>query len=207
MINTNKKSFFTILLCAIMVICSIPVSSNAITEDWNLDEITSGNYTYVVTEDGCSITKYKGKESVIEIPKVLDGCKVTGLASGAFLGNDEAESIIIPESVEEIGAWAFINCKNLASISVAEDNEKFCSQDGVMFNKDMTVLVKYPAAKQCEAYEVPNSVVTIAETAFCGASGITTVILPPTLKEIERYAFYQSSTESIIIPDSVETIG
>ena len=50
----------------------------------------------------------------------------------------------------------------LASITVDEDNPFFTSQDGILFTKNMTTLVKYPAARAGEEYTIPDSVLYVA---------------------------------------------
>ena len=61
------------------------------------------------TWNGNTITKYKGSSTNVVIPS-----RATAIASRAFEGNVKIESVVIPEKVASIGAYAFRNCTNLS---------------------------------------------------------------------------------------------
>jgi hypothetical protein len=81
----------------------------------------------------------------------------------------------IPKDVTAISADAFYDCINLMSIDVAEDNPAYSSEDGVLFNKDKTVLIQYPRGKK-GAYTIPDSVTEICGGAFYNCDGLTSLI-------------------------------
>ena len=117
-------------------------------------------------------------------------------------------SIVIPDSVETIGDLAFCNCRSLTGISVGENNKNYSSADGVLFNKDKTVIIQYPAGNQRDAYVVPGSVTSIGECAFYGCTGLTSITIPGSVTSIEEEAFYGcTGLTSITIPGSVTSIG
>ena len=64
-----------------------------------------------------------------------------------------------------IGRNAF-DSENLANISVSAENGNYSSEDGVLYNKEKTALVRYPAAKSDASFTTPRSVATIDENAF-----------------------------------------
>lgn len=66
---------------------------------------------------------------------------------------------------DEIG-WIFNNCPSLEFIDVHIQNPNYSSVEGVLFNKNKTTLVKYPAAKKGVEYNIPDSVTTIANYAI-----------------------------------------
>lgn len=55
---------------------------------------------------------------------------------------------------------------NLKEISVDEENEKYSSNDGVLFDKKKETLMYYPRAKQSTEYTVPNTVRYINNCSF-----------------------------------------
>jgi len=84
----------------------------------------------------------------------------------AFLNCTSLKSITIPSGVTEIGSGAFAYCTGLESINAAAGNGTYSSVNGVLFNKDKTELITYPAGKTDAAYAIPSGVITIEESAF-----------------------------------------
>ena len=80
-------------------------------------------------------------------------------------------------------------CTSLASISVASDNPNYIGIDGVLFNKDKTMIVVYPASKDGSEYTIPNSVTTIGEGAFYHCSLLASIDIPNSVTTIGEYAF------------------
>jgi hypothetical protein len=104
-----------------------------------------------------------------------------------------------------MGAFAY--CKNLTSISVAEDNAHYSSKDGVLFNKAKDTLILYPSGK-LGSYTISGSVTAIGDKAFRYSVGLTSVIIPDGVKTIGGAAFaYCKNLTSVTIPSSVTHIG
>lgn len=55
---------------------------------------------------------------------------------------------------------------SVKEIIVEEGHESYSSEDGVLFNKDKTVLLAYPDGKKDASYAVPDSVIQIEDGAF-----------------------------------------
>ena len=115
--------------------------------------------------------------------------------------------IEIPASVTSISASAFNYCTRLENINVADDNPNYKSVDGVLFNKSMTEILRYPLYKK-GAYEIPQTVIIVGEYAFHLSTGLTEVVLPSTLKDIKKCGFFNcSKLTELYLPSKVETIG
>ncbi len=93
------------------------------------------------------------------------------------------------------------------SYIVDENNPFFSSEDGVLFNKDKTVLIAYPGCNSRTEYIIPDSVTEIEEGAFVGSVNLEFIKLPNHLKTIPYGAFTYSSVSSIVLPQSVQYIG
>lgn len=65
-----------------------------------------------------TILRYRGTESKLTIPGVIEGMKVVGIGGGAFYGCSSLTSVVIPEGVTSIGGYAFRGCSSLASIVI-----------------------------------------------------------------------------------------
>ncbi len=117
------------------------------------------------------------------------------------------KTMTIPASLTDIdGNNMFYDCSGLQSIVVDPSNPKYCSVDGVLFNKDTTVLHGYPMDKPDIAYKVPSTVKKIESGAF-HCSKLQYCIFPEGLEVIEDMAFKFSSIRSFTLPKSLKTVG
>ncbi len=166
------------------------------------------DYEWEENEDGSvTITGYTGNGGDVVIPYVIDGKPVTSIGNWAFDSCIGLTSITIPDSVTSIGDGAFADCTGLTVISVDKNNESYTSEDGVLFDKNKTTLIRYPGGKK-GAYTIPGSVTSIGYVAFADCPGLTDVTIPGSVTSIDDGAFlYCPRLTSITIPDSVTSIG
>ena len=133
---------------------------------------------------------------------------VTSIGSSAFSGCSKLRSITIPNSVTSIGAWAFNGCTGLTAINVAMENQNYVSPDGVLYNKDKTTIICYPAGKKGNNYKIPDGVTEIGSIAFSRCSSLTSVTIPNSVTSIGSGAFNGcTSLTRVTIPKSVTKIG
>jgi len=88
----------------------------------------------------------------------------------------------IPASVTSIELEALAACPGLTAIGVDPANADFSSRDGVLFNKDQTLLIQYPAGK-AGSYIIPSGVTSISGRAFSGCTGLTGITIPDSIAE------------------------
>ena len=181
----KRKHIFTVLLFLI-TLCT-PLS--LLSQDFEMN--------------GTVLVRYNGNAAKITIPN-----RVTSISDWAFIGCSSLTSITIPPSVTTIGDGAFSWCSSLTSIIVDTKNSAYSSVDGILFNKNRTVIFAYPAGKQEKTYTIPTSVTSIGDSAFSGCSNLTSITIPPSVTSIGDVAFSGcSSLTSITIPPSVTSIG
>ena len=138
------------------------------------DSITSiGNFTF----HSCS-----------DLTSVTIGNSVTNIMAGAFFRCSSLTSVTIPDSVTNIDIGAFVGCSSLTSIEVGKNNAEYSSEDGVLFSKNKTELIRFPAGKN-GYYTIPDNVTSIADTAFYDCSSLTRVTIPDSVTTIGDWAF------------------
>lgn len=132
---------------------------------------------------------------------------VTILGKMAFTYCTNLASMKIPSTVTDIGPSIFRFCRNLEQIEVSSSNPNYSSKDGVLFSKDLTNLISYPAKKDDIIYTIPESVSTISPSAFIQAGNLISLTIPDTVKTIGSWAFYHcDGLSSLIIGNGVSFI-
>lgn len=132
---------------------------------------------------------------------------LTSIGEQAFGNCTGLTSITIPSSVTSIGVNVFYNCTGLTDITVDSNNSSFCSESGVLFNKDKTTLIYYPLGKNDSSYTIPDGVTVIEQYAFYCNSKLTSVTIPSGVTSIGEMAFREcSGLTSVIVPSSVTSI-
>jgi uncharacterized repeat protein (TIGR02543 family) len=117
-------------------------------------------------------------------------------------------SITIPNKVMDIGRGTFASCQSLTEIIVDNSNMHYASVDGVLFNKNRTLLIIYPAGKTDSSYAIPSNVTSIVDLAFIGCEFLSSVTIPDSVTYIGDSAFESCGTlTSVTIPSSVKSIG
>ncbi len=163
-------------------------SDEEATEAPDSSKIVSGDFTYSLnSDDTANIELYSGSDADVTVPETIDGYTVTDISKDAFI-NTEVETISIPACVKYIaGENPFLDSAMLREINVAEGNENYSSQDGILYNKDKTSLLCYPMGKRETSFTIPEGVTTLGVAAFYDTT-LQELIFPSTLKEVKRHA-------------------
>ena len=123
---------------------------------------------------------------------------VTSIGDFAFSYCYGLTSIIIPDSVTSIGDSAFEGCSGLANLTVNTDNKNYASKDNILYTKDFSELLFYPANNTTENLVLPEGLKKIPDGAFSNNYYIKAIAIPSTVTEIG---------ESIIDKDRIESIA
>jgi len=170
------------------------------TEAFSKKFITSVIIPNSVTDIGIDAFSYNHLTEVI-IPN-----SVTNIGKDAFKYCTSLTSFTIPKSVTipnyYTGFNIFYGCIKLTEINVEANNSTFTSENGVLYNKNKTILFAYPAGKTETSFNIPNSVKLIGDFAFAG-SRLTNITIPNSVTAIRISAFYRCRLTSVTIPDSV----
>jgi hypothetical protein len=132
---------------------------------------------------------------------------VASLEDYAFAGCATLTNVFIPKTITSIGHGAFFYCNSLRAITVDPLNPSYSSLDGVLCNREQSLLIAYPPGKG-PIYSIPTNVTTIGDFAFYCCSVLNTVSIPNTVTNIGGYAFSDcSSLTNVAFPASVTSIG
>ncbi len=130
---------------------------------------------------------------------------VSGIKAKAFSNSPDLKKITIPAKVNSISPSAFYGARHI-ELAVDSENDTFFSNDGVIFDKEMTTLL-FCAGGKNGVVTVPEGVKEIGENS-CLASGLTEIHLPESLEIINDSAFKDcSELTSIIIPGNLTKLG
>ena len=188
----------------------------------NLEKVTMPNSVVQIKAyafTNCSkLESFPIPDSVTTIEKyAFSGCShpasvdipnsVTTLGEETFSGCSGLTSVTIPKSLKAYEGGVFASCENLRDIIVEDGNKNFCSENGVLYDVQKTILYQYPAGNQASEFVIPQTVTTIDISAFRGSSNLISLIIPTSVKTINRFAFMEcAGLNEIIIPGSVTTI-
>lgn len=163
-----------------------------------------------------SVTKiddlaFNGCTSLSKI-EFCEGLKKIG--KSAFKNCRSLTHISLPSSVSSISNAPFRGCESLKSIRVSSKNKHYKSEpnkregnDHVLFNKNKSVIIAYPASSREVQYDIPDSVTMISDWAFCECKKLNRITIPDSVYEIGEGAFCNCILlDEVEIPDSVTVI-
>lgn len=162
-----------------------------------------------INNDGVSvtITEYTGSDSVVTIPETINFLPVTGIGDNPFYTSLDVTNVLIGSGINAIDDFAFVDCEGLLAINVDTNNADFSSLDGVLFNRDQTVLLAYPRAR-VGSYAIPASVTDIGACSFEFSEELTGITIPGSVTNIGESAFsYCVSLGNVILPKGLGSIA
>ena len=205
-------------LAIVAVLCALPCADNAdASSSGTCGERDSDDLTWTLDDDGNLTISGSGwmrddyspwgnavkhvviGEGVINIgASAFSHCtylesvsmpSVRNIDEFAFSDCVSLSSVYIPSTVGIIRNFAFLSCSSLESIDVSTYNDSYSSSNGVLFNKNKTYLMTYPAGKQDVTYAIPSSVTSIESYAFSGCTSLVSVTIPSSVTNIYNEVF------------------
>ena len=149
------------------------------------------------------ITGYKGDDEEVVVPDRIGKATVSVIGEKAFSpkvyrlktayikNRKQIRSVTIPKSIEIIENRAFLGCENLETIEGLENVSQL--EEGILQN--------------CPKLHGENGYLIINDALFRYSGEDVSPTLSNGIKVIREYAFSDSCVETVIIPDSVKTIG
>ena len=233
----KSKKFLSVIMCFALIACMLPYASLSVFADDEIHTSADGNWKYRIIDDQTAEIynndepAYLGSEADITVPETIDGYEIIGLGAFALYSLSEIQTVSIGANLKSLGIAVLAMTTALESITVDEANKNFSSIDGVLFNKEKTELICYPANKSGETYTIPygvenigmdafvfsmnlknvyfsDTVEYIGTEAFAACGSLKEVAVPNGIVVLEPFAFYMcSSLNNVVLPDTLESIG
>ena len=154
---------------------------------------------------------FNGCTSMTKV-ELHEGLKKIG--KSAFKNCRSLTKITLPTTVSSISNAPFRGCESLKSIKVESKNKHYKSEpnkregnDHVLFNKNKSVIIAYPASSREVQYDIPDSVTIVSDWAFCECKKLNRITIPDSVHEIGEGAFCNCVLlDEVEIPDSVTVI-
>jgi len=192
----NRLSI-TLPLTLSIILISICVSSVCGENDGEYDDgddpimFEVGDFCfYTITKSSVDLYEvYESEVEDLEIPASVEyeGIRYDVIQISSQIGGENIKTVHIPASIMIMTGGIF-SAPNLEWITVDEDNLFFTSVDGILYDKDMHVILAYPQKKTDESFVFPETITTVGEGAFYN-SCVKRIYMPEGMKEIEYFAF------------------
>jgi len=151
-------------------------------------------FEYTVSGNTAVITRYKGNDTYVVIPRRILWFEVTEIGEFAFSYRDDIIGVYIPDSITVIGNSAFL-WSGLTEITIP----------------DSVVSIGHNAFSRCTGLTsliIPGNVKMLGLGAFSYCSGLTDLTIEYGVKEIASSTFSNCyGLSKLVIPDSVSVIG
>ncbi len=199
----NKLPKGTFSYCSALKKIDLPsgletISTNAFLDCSSLENIVLPNSVTTLEPDS-----FKGCK---KLTNLIIGPNIKKISRDMFTDCSSLKKFTLGENVSEFNYDLFTDMFEIADISVHPNNEYFCVEDGVLFNKEKSILYLYKANKTNILYTVPESVRYIYDKAFYNCTLLIDIKLPSNLLGIGERAFSRVYLEYIELPESLQYI-
>ncbi len=243
------KNSLSVILSVLIVISAtlcVPVTASAATYDSDPNDF---KYSYNYGSTLANIYGYTGNSEYVKIPSKINGYTITGINTQAFKNNKKLKGIIIPDTVTyvedslfsgcisltdvDLGKGItvitngmFYNCKNLESLTIPEQIERFYDRysytgnssdkpfegcvnlKNIYFKAKDISLVMYLSLPSLTNIVIGSTVESLPDRAFSGYKYLENVTFENGLLVLPNECFKNcTGLKSITLPDSMMSVG
>ena len=169
-----------------------------------------------VVEDG-TLVGYNGTDTDVIVPEKVNGQTITAINLFAFRSNQNINSIILPDSITDIGEESFAWCTNLKKVVLPKNLtqinvglfRKCTSLETIELPKTVT-FIDAEAFEGCSSLKeitIPDGVEEIYDDTFDNCTALTKINLPASVTAIASGAFGSCTSLESINLDNISSIG
>lgn len=169
----------------------------------SIEEAQAMGFTFSSYGDGLQIDSFENKQfrEEINVPEQIGDFEVLKIGDRVFKGQTNLTEITLPSTITAIGESAFYRCSGLKSLTLPESivsiGQNAFTNAG---DTESTITVR------CNTLGFSGGYGTADKGTFYD-SGFSNIVLENNITEIKSSAFVSSDVVSIVIPESVESIG
>ena len=187
--------------------------------------------TSIRIPDGTTVIGGYAFQNCVSLKTVTIPTSVANISSGAFSGCAGLTTVSLPEndyiyldkgafsgciglgsfhipSGAVLGDSVFSGCVGVTEFTVDAANPNYSAVNGILFTKDGTELIQYPAGKKDTAYSVPTGVTNIWAGAFSGNAYVKSAVVPKGMTQINGAVFRDcTALASVSLPTGITKIG
>ena len=162
--------------------------------------ITEASLPSTITEIGKSAFSACTRLEKVNLPEGL-----LTIGDGAFTHCMVLKDVAIPSTLTSLGYCPYDGCYQLENLSVAAGNTVYHSEGGCIIE---TAAKKVILGSENSTIPADGSVTVIGDSAFYTRKGLTSIVIPEGVTDIEAYAFsFCNALETVSLPATLEEIG
>ena len=181
---------------------------------WEYNSITktmtfsgSGRLYFDTAGDYCGLPlPWQGYVKDDDIEKIIVSDGITYVNFSSFFYCTNIKETYFGKDVKELESVNWGNFKYFEKIYIDKNNVYMTSIDGVVYNKNRTMLICYPCGRENSEYKIPDGVKSIEANCFSCNTNLKKISIPNSVKTIGYGAFSNSSIVDLVIPNSVNLI-
>ena len=155
-------------------------------------EVSAADLDYEIVDGKATVKGYKGSETAIAIPETLENAPVTKIAGNAFADNTTLEVLVLPGTVEAVGASILKGCTALRALKtpLLGENAEKNSHLGYLFGASTYMDNARDVPPSLKLLEIDGAFAAIPDFALFDCNDLVAVRLSKSITTLGKYSFY-----------------